>query len=124
MVTEKSFSSIPAQRMNPSSVVSLRAMVARSVSLFSLRVGTLWTQLSVVEERSGALLQQSFNDLLTIFIEHASDEALPLTPGHAYFLGTDDEARTRLTTSVRPLLEEYLAQGYVAGFADEIRAYV
>ena len=48
----------------------------------------------------------------------------PSFPVTAYFLGSDEVAHTRLTTEVRPLLEEYLAQGYVAGFADEIRAYV
>ena len=84
----------------------------------------LWPQLSVVEEHSGEVLQRSFHDLLSLFVEHASDDALPLTPGHAYFLGSDAEAPTRLASSVRPLLEEYLAQGYVAGFADEIRAYI
>lgn len=84
----------------------------------------LWPQLEVVEKLSGERLQTSFHDLLTLFVEHASDDALPLTPGHAYFLGSDAEASRRLATSVRPLLEEYLAQGYVAGFADEIRAYI
>lgn len=84
----------------------------------------LWPQMEVVERLSGERLQQSFHDLLTLFVEHASDEALPLTPGHAYFLGSDAHAARRLATSVRPLLEEYLAQGYVAGFTDEIRAYV
>ncbi len=84
----------------------------------------LWPQSSVVEEHSGEILQRGFHDLLTLFVEHASEDALPLTPGHAYFLGNDAEAQSRLATSVRPLLEEYLAQGYVAGFADEIRAYI
>ncbi len=84
----------------------------------------LWPQSSVVEEHSGKLLQQSFHELLTLFIEHASEDALPLTPGHAYFLGQDADTKSRLATSVRPLLEEYLAQGYVSGFADEIRAYI
>jgi hypothetical protein len=62
--------------------------------------------------------------LLGIFFEHASDDALVLLPGHAYFLGSDEDAARRLATSVRPLLNEYLAQGYVAGFADEVRAYL
>jgi hypothetical protein len=39
-------------------------------------------------------------------------------------MGDDDNANELLETAVRPLLEEYLAQGYVAGFADEIRAYI
>lgn len=85
---------------------------------------TLWPQLSVVEEHSGEVLQASFQHLLEIFVEHASAEALPLMPGHSYFLGRDEDAKTLLQTGVRPLLEEYLAQGYVAGFADEVRAYL
>lgn len=84
----------------------------------------LWPQLSVVEKYAGEIMRQHFHDLLMLFVEHASDEALPLTPGHSYFLATDAEAPSRLATSLRPLLEEYLAQGYVAGFADELRAYL
>ncbi|MEQ8819784.1 MAG: AAA family ATPase [Sumerlaeia bacterium] len=84
----------------------------------------LWPQLEVVEKLAGEQMRDSFHELLTLFIEHASEDALPLTPGHAYFLAKDEEADSRLGTSVRPLLEEYLAQGYVAGFADEIRAYI
>jgi 5-methylcytosine-specific restriction protein B len=84
----------------------------------------LWPQLSVVEKHSGARLIDAFLELLGIFFEHASDEALSLLPGHSYFLGTDEEAGALLSTSVRPLLTEYLAQGYVAGFADEVRAYL
>lgn len=84
----------------------------------------MWPQLAVVEAHSGAMLRQAFHEILSIFIEHASPDSLPLTPGHAYFLGDDTHASDRLATTVRPLLEEYLAQGYVSGFADEIRAYV
>lgn len=84
----------------------------------------LWPQISVVEGASGERLQQAFHRLLMLFVEHASDDALPLMPGHSYFMGSDDKASELLATGVRPLLEEYLAQGYVAGFADEIRAYV
>lgn len=84
----------------------------------------LWPQFSVVEEFSGQLLRQSFHDVLMLFVEHASDDAMPLAPGHAYFLGPDKDAASRIATGVRPLLEEYLAQGYVAGFADEVRAFL
>jgi len=85
---------------------------------------SLWPQISVAEEFSGPILRNRFQELLTLFIEHASEDAMPLAPGHAYFLGSDEEASLRMSTSVRPLLEEYLAQGYVAGFADEIRSYL
>jgi 5-methylcytosine-specific restriction protein B len=71
------------------------------------------------------LSKRAFQELVSIFIEHAADEALPLVPGHSYFLGRDQErARTNLKTSLVPLLTEYLAQGYVSGFAEAIRGYL
>ena len=43
----------------------------------------------------------------------------------AYFLGKDEvPARVNLRTSLAPLLSEYLAQGYVSGFAESIRGYM
>lgn len=84
----------------------------------------LWPQLGVVEKLSEQKLINAFQELLGIFFEHASDDALALLPGHSYFIGNDKEAADLLATSVRPLLTEYLAQGYVAGFADEVRAYL
>ena len=66
----------------------------------------------------------AFDRLVEIFVQYASDEARGLLPGHAYFLAADADASARLATELRPLLEEYLAQGYAAGFADELRAYL
>jgi 5-methylcytosine-specific restriction protein B len=64
-------------------------------------------------------------ELVTIFVEYASDEALALVPGHSYFLEKDDVKAARyLKVNLAPLLEEYLIQGYVAGFADPINAYL
>ncbi len=86
---------------------------------------SLWPSLKVVEEHGCELSQKAFQELVSTFIEHAADEALPLVPGHSYFLGRDEErARTNLRTSLVPLLTEYLAQGYVSGFAEPIRAYL
>lgn len=102
----------------------------RSIAILDIAVRrrfafvSLWPQLSVVESYSSVKLQEAFQQLLMIFFEHASDEALALMPGHSYFLGQDSEYEILLTTGVRPLLEEYIAQGYVANFADEIRAYL
>lgn len=84
----------------------------------------LWPQLSVVERAASERMGRLFHDLLQIFIEYASDDTFPLAPGHAYFLAPENGSEPDLRTTVRPLLEEYLAQGYVAGFADEIRAYL
>ena len=102
----------------------------RSIAILDLAVRRrfafvpLWPQLEVVTRESGPKLAEAFQDLLTLFVDHATDDAFPLMPGHSYFLGNDAAADMLLSTGVRPLLEEYLAQGHVAGFADEVRAYV
>jgi 5-methylcytosine-specific restriction protein B len=85
---------------------------------------SLWPQLEVVQAQNEPTLTKAFQDLLTLFIEYAPDDVLALAPGHAYFLSQGAAPSVRLNTAVRPLLEEYLAQGYVSGFADEIRAYL
>lgn len=85
----------------------------------------MWPNLEVVNEHGCPLTQTAFKELLSIFVEHAPDEALALVPGHSYFLGKDEErARVNLRTSLAPLLAEYLAQGYVSGFAESIRGYM
>jgi len=103
----------------------------RSIAILDVAVrrrfafSSLWPSLKVVEDHGCELGKRAFQELVSTFIEHATDEALPLVPGHSYFLGSDEErARTNLKTSLVPLLTEYLAQGYVSGFAEPIRAYL
>jgi 5-methylcytosine-specific restriction protein B len=85
----------------------------------------LWPQMSVVEEKGSETTQKAFRDLVSIFIEHASDDSFSLVPGHSYFLQADPtKAKEHLTTNLVPLLEEYLSQGYVAGFAEPIRNFI
>jgi 5-methylcytosine-specific restriction enzyme B len=85
----------------------------------------LWPKSSVVTEHGCPLMQDAFRNLLSIFVEHATDDAFPLIPGHSYFLEPDsDKAKTSLQVNLAPLLEEYLAQGYVGGFAEQIRSYL
>jgi 5-methylcytosine-specific restriction protein B len=84
----------------------------------------LWPQREVVRREAGPRMLEAFDRLVEIFVQYASDEALGLLPGHAYFLATDADTSARLATGLRALLEEYLAQGYTAGFADELRAYL
>jgi 5-methylcytosine-specific restriction protein B len=85
----------------------------------------LWPQISVVESKSCDLMKQAFQALLSIFIEHATEDAINLVPGHSYFLESDEtKARKRLETSLRPLLEDYLEQGYVSSFAESVRSYL
>ena len=102
----------------------------RSIAILDLAIRRrfgfvrLWPQVTAMDGQH-ELLQRGFRELLAIFVEHAPDDVLALMPGHAYFLGTDaTTARNRLRTEVRPLLEEYLAQGYVAALADHVRAYL
>ena len=87
---------------------------------------SLWPSVAVVEQHGSSLTLDCNKKLLDIFIEHASEDAMALMPGHSYFLtnGCEDEGRSKLKTSLAPLLHEYLAQGYVAGFAEEVRAYL
>jgi 5-methylcytosine-specific restriction protein B len=85
----------------------------------------LWPQMSVVKIYGEALMEKAFVDLMSIFIEHASEDSFTLVPGHSYFLEKDNEkAKQSLKINLAPLLEEYLAQGYVASFSNSIRAYI
>jgi 5-methylcytosine-specific restriction protein B len=86
---------------------------------------SLWPRMSVVEQHGCILMQKAFRNLVSIFIEHAADDAFALVPGHSYFLEADeDRARESLRINLAPLLEEYLSQGYVSGFAEPIRSYL
>ncbi len=86
---------------------------------------SLWPLMKVVEELGCELMQDAFREIVSLFVEHAQDDAFNLVPGHSYFLEKDEaKAKATLKTSLAPLLEEYLAQGYVGGFAEEIRSYL
>ena len=50
---------------------------------------------------------------------------MELVPGHSYFLESNEsKASRRLKTTLKPLLEDYLTQGYVSSFAEAVRAYL
>jgi len=86
----------------------------------------LWPQFSVVQNSGSKLAEEACKRLLSVFTEYASDDAFALMPGHSYFLtkdGNDATALKSLRVNLLPLLEEYLAQGYVTGFADHVRGY-
>src|SRR5690625_2806063 len=105
----------------------------------------MWPQMDVVNRKGDSTTVAAFQSLLDIFVEHASNDAFDLMPGHSYFIrqngmgdhGSDIErtdnpesissridSTTQLRTNLIPLLEEYLAQGYVSNFADAIHAYI
>ena len=86
---------------------------------------SLWPRMSVVEQHGCATMRQAFKEVVSIFVEHATDDAFPLVPGHSYFLEPDEaRAKQSLRVNLVPLLEEYLVQGYVGGFAEPIRGYL
>lgn len=86
---------------------------------------SLWPRMSVVQQYGCPLMQDAFRKLVSIFVEHSPDDAFALVPGHSYFLELDEhEARRKLKVNLAPLLQEYLFQGYVGGFAEPIRSYL
>ena len=86
---------------------------------------SMWPQTAVVQQYGCQLMQEAFQRLLNLFVEYATPEALNLEPGHSYFLERDEGEATRsLRANLMPLLNEYLAEGLVAGFSDSIRAYL
>jgi 5-methylcytosine-specific restriction protein B len=85
----------------------------------------LWPQIEIVEREACPLMVEAFSTLLSIFIEHASEDAFNLIPGHSYFLEKDDPmARQRLKVTLIPLLEDYLFHGYVTSFSEPLRSYL
>jgi 5-methylcytosine-specific restriction enzyme B len=85
----------------------------------------LWPNPGVVAKHGSNVMQIAFRNLLSIFVEHATPDAFSLIPGHSYFLEADeDKAKESLQVNLGPLLEEYLVQGYVSGFAEPIRSYL
>ncbi len=105
----------------------------RSIALMDVAVRrrfafvTMWPDLQVLASSALActLMQQSFTQLLEIFVALAADDGFQLLPGHAYFLEPDEaRAKVKLQTELKPLLLEYIAQGHVSGFRDEIHAFI
>ena len=86
---------------------------------------SLWPRMSVVEQHGCPTTQRAFQDLVSIFVDHATDDSFPLVPGHSYFLESNEaRAQQSLRVNLIPLLEEYLAQGYIGGFSEPIRGYL
>ena len=87
----------------------------------------VWPSLQVLsgDQQSCTSMREKFAQLLDLFVSHAGDDAFNLLPGHAYFMEADEaKVKTKLQTDLKPLLLEYLAQGHVSGFGDEILAFI
>jgi 5-methylcytosine-specific restriction protein B len=86
---------------------------------------SLWPQASVVREYGCEMMQDAYQRLASIFLEHATEDSLQLVPGHSYFLEKDaTRAKRSLRTTLAPLLDEYLTQGYVSAFSEHVRNYL
>jgi 5-methylcytosine-specific restriction protein B len=78
---------------------------------------------SVVAGRGVEPALAAFDRLTDMFVEHASDEALALMPGHAYYLADDElHFKKRVTFDLIPLLDDYLRQGLLGSAATELQA--
>lgn len=103
------------------SIAILDIAIRRRFSFYQL-----YPQPGVVERLGTDFSKKAFNSLKKLFIRNASEEAFKYMPGHSYFIGCkdDNEAKNKIRYELKPLLEEYIAQGYVSGFAGEVRAYI
>lgn len=85
----------------------------------------MWPQSEVVKQQGNEMTLDAYQKLLSIFINYASEDSFDLMPGHSYFIAHEGvDAAEQMQTNLIPLLKEYLAQGYVANFADAIHAYI
>lgn len=86
----------------------------------------LWPDRAWLKEQSAKgrnVMLAAYDEVLRVFIEYAAADAFTLIPGPSYFVAPEGMSEaTCLRTGLRPLLAEYISQGFVAGFADELRA--
>jgi 5-methylcytosine-specific restriction protein B len=85
----------------------------------------LWPDIEVIKSLGTEISLELYRDLLSIFIEFSNDEAFNLLPGHSYFLQFGDmSVEEYLKTNLVPLLKDYVQQGYVSSFSEQIHAYI
>ena len=77
----------------------------------------------VVQKNAPEVSLEFFDRLYDVFIEHATDDALDLLPGHAYFLAQNEqELKARFKYELIPLLDEYLRLGLLGPASNELHA--
>lgn len=85
----------------------------------------LWPDNSVVEKLGTKESLALYQKMLSVFVEYANEDSMALVPGHSYFLKYKNMDQVAyLKTNLLPLLKEYMANGYVASFADHIHALI
>ena len=103
------------------SIAILDIAIRRRFSFYQL-----YPQPDVVDKNGTKFSKEAFHALEGVFVKYASEEAFKFMPGHAYFIGckTEDESKQQLRYELIPLLQEYIEQGFVSGFAGQIRTYI
>ncbi len=103
----------------------------RSIAILDLAVRRrfafvdVWPSIAVLEAQGSTLAVEAFGRLQDVFAQYAPDEALVLTPGHAYFLAdSNEELARRLRFELTPLIREYLQEGRLGACESELRAYL
>jgi 5-methylcytosine-specific restriction protein B len=75
---------------------------------------TLMPDRNAVEKLSTPKGLALFDQLCSVFLEFAQDDALVLMPGHSYFIADNDATlNSRLRHELIPLIDEYLREGYL-----------
>ena len=85
----------------------------------------LWPDISVIEKLGTPDSLRLYQSLLSVFIQYANEDSMPLMPGHSYFIKYEGMNQSDyLKTNLLPLLHEYMVNGYVSSFADHIHSFM
>lgn len=114
----------------PSNIYVIATMNTSDRSLamvdFALRRRFSWYTLypyDLSATRTKDFHSELFNKVSELFDKYATDEELPLQPGHSYFIAKDvKEMEFRLTYEIMPLMKEYFAAGLMLKARDEFAA--
>ncbi len=130
----KNFSKGKIEKMPPNlHIIGTMNSADRSIAILDIAIRRrfsfyqLYPQPEVVEQEGNTFSKEAFHKLEEIFVKYASEENFKYMPGHAYFIGCKDnieESKQQIRYELIPLLEEYIEQGFVSGFAGQIRSYI
>lgn len=91
---------------------------------FALRRRFIWYTMHPHVINSSNFRKDAFEEMESIFMQHAKDEELPLQPGQSYFLEDDDiKFEERAKYELLPLIKEYLAEGRLTSAKDSFSKY-
>jgi 5-methylcytosine-specific restriction protein B len=92
----------------------------RSVARMDLAIRRRFAFVTLMPDRNAVVKLSTpmglalFDQLCSVFLEFAQDDALVLMPGHSYFIADNDATlKSRLRHELIPLIDEYLREGYL-----------